>query len=129
MLKTTLTFRLLVTVAFLVPVCAFASGETDLGKATEMSCDQLLHDTTTLFGTLIEIEYAMSFALEERTSLSARAKLSESRESMYDLRRANYLKIYRLIAMHHLFQEPTCPISKYWYRYRPTSVGKNSLWG
>ena len=46
---------------------ARASVEKNLEVATEMTCEELLYDATTLYGSIAELEFAAFFALEERS--------------------------------------------------------------
>lgn len=107
---------------------ASSSGERNLEVATEMTCEQLMYGATTLYGSITDIEYAVSFALEEKDSISERRKISgDGPESLAELHEIN-LKISRLIAMHRLFQKPVCPLEGVWHSYKPSKIGRNSLW-
>ncbi len=130
MVESSMTFlpRIALTALLSVVGSAHSSVEKNLEVATEMTCEQLLHDATTLYGSITEIEYAISFALEERNWISERAKVSSEDPELRTELHAINLKISRTIAMHRLFQKPTCPVERDWYRYKPIKIGKNSLW-
>lgn len=107
---------------------AYSSQETNLEVATEMTCEQLLYQATTLYGSLNDIEYAVSFAIEERSAISRLYSASRrDPELLAELKEIN-LKAARAVAAHRLFQKPKCPIDSDWYDYNPTEVGINSLW-
>lgn len=120
---------LIATIPMLLIMCsAHPSVEKDLKIATEMTCERLLYDAVTLHGSLTDIEYAVSFALEEKSSIYERGKASgDSPKRLAELRQVN-LQIARAIAMHRLFQIPKCPIERDWYQYKPSKIGRNSLW-
>ncbi|MEE4283717.1 MAG: hypothetical protein V2I41_17385 [Pseudomonadales bacterium] len=105
-----------------------SSVEKNLEVATEMTCEQLLYEATTRYGSITDIEYAVSFALEERDSISDRAGVSDDVSELdAELREIN-LEIARTIAKHRLFQNQKCPIENDWYHYAPSKIGRNSLW-
>ena len=93
-----------------------------------MKCEALLYDATTLHGSIIDIEHAISFALEARSSIRERRAILGDDWELYAEAYANYLRIGRILAMHTLFQKPKCPIEKDWYRYKPSKIGILGRW-
>jgi len=107
---------------------AIASHETDLAKATGVSCEALLHDATNQFGSLVEIEYAISFNAEARWANYESRDTGREEERRAELAELNRTAS-KLAAMHRLFQERSCPIAKDWHSYQPKTLKMNeSLW-
>ena len=106
-----------------------ASQERDLGRATATTCEKLLSDASTQFGSLADIEYAISFSIEDRWIIQDLRRGNEKTDYLSEELRETNLRIARLTAMHYLFQVPTCPIASNWWSYKPKVLKlKDSLW-
>jgi len=117
-----------VSIVFAISL-ANASQERDLGVATATTCEQLLSDVSTQFGSLVDIEYAISFSIEERGIIQDLRRGNERTDYLGEELGETNLRIARLLAMHHLFQVPTCPIASDWWSYKPKVLKlKDSLW-
>ena len=123
-----LWLTLAVSTLLLVAGPAYSSVERRLEVATETTCEELLFDATTLYGSIADIEYELSFAIEARISAHDRMSgVARDQELLAELNSLN-LRIARVVAMHRLFQKPKCPIEKDWYSYKSIRKLRVDLW-
>ena len=120
---------MLVAVAsLLLSSSASSSQETNLEIATQSTCEELLRSAKTDYSSLVDIEYAIAAAFEERFNTSDYLRNNKDDPYLQRSLSAAFLKTARLVAIHRLFQNPQCPIAKDWYRYKPQIFTQDDWW-
>lgn len=107
---------------------ALSSQERNVEIATGMSCEELLGSAKTQYGSLVDIEYAIAFAWEDREIINRKRLAVGGSEELSKRSGEASLKIARLVAMHRLFQTPKCPMNDDWVKLELKIFTEDDWW-